>query len=174
MDALVPCDDVYRTMVARALGRVAHSARRKTSHAGRVPRSPGLRDGWLRGQHQVLCQRFGPGPRLYSLPGLHLPRAHRLQDARPGQSSLAGNPPDLGIPGGSAGVRSVATLWARILAIVGQRSQGSEDGQSRAARLAVAAGAAGAALFRLLELLRRPCPLSTSAGEGAPFRGRTD
>ena len=94
MDAAVACDDVYRTMDARAVGRLAHSARRHASHAGRVSRGRGLRDGRLRGQHHVLCQRFGPGPRLYHIPGFHLPRAHRLQDDRPGQSSLAGDPVD--------------------------------------------------------------------------------
>ncbi len=65
MDATVACDDVYGAMVARALGRMAHAAGRSSSHAGGVPRVPGLRDGRLRRQHHVLCQRFGAGPRLY-------------------------------------------------------------------------------------------------------------
>ena len=63
-------------------------------------------------------------------------------------------------------------LCATPLAVVRQRSQGSGGGQSRVPRLAVAAGAAGAAVLRLLELLRRPLPLSTAAGKAAPFRGR--
>ena len=49
---------------------------RDTSHTGRVPRRPGLRDGRLHRQHLVLRHRFGPGPRLHALPGFHLPRAH--------------------------------------------------------------------------------------------------
>ena len=45
-----------------------------------------LRDGRLRRQYDVLCQRYRARPRLHSLRRFHLSRAHRTQDGRSGQS----------------------------------------------------------------------------------------
>ena len=55
LDAAISCNHVYRTMVARALGRLAHAAGPNPSHAGGVPRGPRLRDGGIRRQYVLLC-----------------------------------------------------------------------------------------------------------------------
>ena len=51
-----------------------------TSHARRVSRAQGLRDGRLRRQHDVLRERHGSRPRVHSLRRFHLPGIHRTQD----------------------------------------------------------------------------------------------
>ena len=134
---------------------------RDTSHAGGVPRGPGLRDGRLRRQYVVLCHRFGAGPRLHALPRISSspssPRSRRpCWSIGPWRASRRSS-----ISRGLAGVRRAAARCRAPLAVAGHRSQGGGGGQSRAPRLARRGAAAGAAVLRLLELLR--CPLSLSS-----------
>ena len=97
MDAAISCDNVYRTMVARALGRLAHPARPGMSYAGGIPERTGLRHGWIRWQHDVLCSRLGASPRLHTVPRFRLSRADRaktavlVRRALDGLQSVAGN-----------------------------------------------------------------------------------
>ena len=174
MDAAVSCDDVHRTMVARALGRLAHSARRDASHAGGVPRGPGLRDGRLRRQHPYCASDSGLGRGFTHYQDFIFPELTALKTAVLVSRALVGFQAIVYFMEDwleSAGLRPVR---AAPLAVAGHRSQGCGGGQSRVPRLALPSGAAGAAVLRLLELFRCPLSLSTPDRAVPSFRGRTD
>ena len=87
LDASIACDHVYGALVARALRRLAHSPGPNTTYAGGVPPGSGLCHSGFRRQYFLLRHRFGAGPRLYVLPGFHLPQSHCAQDGRAGPPS---------------------------------------------------------------------------------------
>ena len=124
----------------------------------------GLRDGWIRRQYILLRFQRGTGPRLYAIPGFHLPRADRTQDGRAGQSSAGRLPDDRLFHRRLAGVCRGSSLCRTRLASDGHRSQGGRGSQSRATWLAHWPHAIGSAVFRFLELLRRSLSLSTPQG----------
>ena len=139
LDAAVPCDDVHGTMVARALGRLAHPAGPGASHAGGVPRRPGLRDGRVRRQYLVLCQPIRGWPaaslvtRISSSPSSPHSRSPSLVDrALEGFQAIVYFTEDWLESAG------LLPLCPTRLAVAGQRSQGGRGGQSRVARLALA------------------------------------
>ena len=107
MDTAVSCDDVYGTMAARALGRLAHPARRDASHAGRVPRGAGLRDGRLRRQHCVLCAATRAWPAASRITEDYIfPELTAFKTAVLVDRVLGGLQAIVRFPGGLAGVRS--------------------------------------------------------------------
>ncbi len=142
MDAAVSCDHVYRTMVARALGRLAHSARPNTSHAGRVPRRP-----------RAMRRPVSSPTRLTVPPIRDWPAALHVTRISSSPSSPRSRWPCWSIEPGTASRRIVyftenwlesAGLLPYVrtpLAGARHRSQGGGGGQSRAPRLAVATAA---------------------------------
>ena len=139
-------------------------------HAGRVHRSEGLRDRRVRGQHELLCQRFWPGPWFHRISRFHLSGATAFKQAVLVSRALAGMQATVEFLEDrleiARGCGPISSAWP----IGSRRSQDSGGRQPRATRLAVDTGAAGAALFRFLELLRRPLPLSTARRQLSPFR----